>query len=68
MYMNWNKVLLYMGILEMIVGTIVLLFVSTLVGLIILVVGVFDLGVVFFWPSLLGGAGSQGDEAPPDEE
>ena len=58
MYMNWNKVLLYMGILEMIVGTIVLLFVSTLVGMIILVVGVFDLGVVFFWPSLLQGSSS----------
>ena len=67
MYMNWNKVLLYMGILEMIVGTIVLLFVSTLVGMIILFVGVFDLGVVFFWPSLLGGTTTDSTEDQPKE-
>jgi hypothetical protein len=57
-----------MGVIEVIVGIFIFLFVSSLIGIIILVVGLFDLGIVFFWPSLLGGTGSGGDEAPPDKE
>ena len=68
MYMNWNKVLLYMGVIEVIVGIFIFLFVSGLIGIIILVVGLFDFGIVFFWPSLLGGTGSGGEDGPPDEQ
>jgi hypothetical protein len=62
MYMNWNKILLYAGIIEVIVGIFVFLFVSSLVGIIILLVGLFDLGIVFFWPSLLGGTRSDNND------
>lgn len=53
---NWKKILLYSGVIEVIVGLFVFLFYSRLVGIIILLVGLFDLGIAFFWPSLLGGS------------
>ena len=52
---NLRNFLLYSGIIEVIVGAIVFLLVSKLVGIIILLVGLFDLGFVYFWPSILGG-------------
>jgi len=52
---NLKKLLLYSGVIEVIVGIFVFLFISSLVGIIILLVGLFDFGFVYFWPSLLGG-------------
>jgi hypothetical protein len=68
MYMNWNKFLLYSGVIEVVVGLFVFLFVSSLVGIIILLVGLVDLGFVFFWPSIFRKIPPDGDESPLDEE
>jgi hypothetical protein len=59
--MNWNKFLLYSGVIEVIVGLLIFLFYSRLVGIIILLVGLVDLGIVFFWPSLF-------DRSSPDNK
>jgi len=58
---NLNKVLLYAGIIEVVVGLFVFLFYSRLVGIIILLVGLFDLGFVYFWPSTF-------DRSSPEDE
>ena len=65
---NWNKILLYAGIIEVIVGLFIFLFYSRLVGIIILLVGLFDLGIVFFWPAIMGGSHSNNDENQSNHE
>ena len=62
------KFLLYLGIIEIIAGAVVFLLFSKMVGLIIILVGLSDLGFVYYESLRKGRTPPESGEGPPDEK